>query len=56
VKIKRSEDIKAWQEGRVLVEKVYAVVDSDRHVSSDYKFREQIHTAKDKLQELKELK
>jgi len=42
VKIERFEDIKAWQEARVLVKMIYAVVDSDRHFSSDYKFREQI--------------
>jgi four helix bundle protein len=45
VKIERFEDIKAWQEARVLVKMVYAVVDSDRHFGSDYKFREQIQGA-----------
>jgi len=45
VKIERFEDIKAWQEARVLVKMVYAVVDSDQRFSSDYKFREQIHSA-----------
>jgi four helix bundle protein len=45
VRIERFEDIKAWQEARVLVKMVYAVVDSDRHFGSDYKFREQIHSA-----------
>jgi four helix bundle protein len=45
VKIERFEDIKAWQEVRVLVRMVYAVVDSDQHFGSDYKFREQIHSA-----------
>jgi four helix bundle protein len=45
VKIERFEDIKAWQEARVLVKMVYAVVDSDQHFGSDYKFRGQIHSA-----------
>jgi four helix bundle protein len=45
VRIERFEDIKAWQEARVLVKMVYAVVDSDRHFGSDYKFREQIQGA-----------
>jgi four helix bundle protein len=45
VKIERFEDIKAWQEARVLVKMVYAVVNSDRHFGSDYKFREQIQGA-----------
>ena len=45
MKIERFEDIKAWQEARVLVKMVYAVVDSDRRFGSDYKFREQIQGA-----------
>jgi four helix bundle protein len=45
VKIEKFEDIKAWQEARVLVKMIYAVIDSDRHFSSDYKFREQIQGA-----------
>jgi four helix bundle protein len=45
VQIERFEDIKAWQEARVLVKMVYAVVDSDRHFGSDYKFRDQIQSA-----------
>ena len=45
MKIERFEDIKAWQEARVLVKMVYAVVNSDRHFGSDYKFREQIQGA-----------
>jgi four helix bundle protein len=45
VKIERFEDIKAWQEVRVLGKMVYAVVDSDRHFGSDYKFREQSQSA-----------
>jgi four helix bundle protein len=45
VKIERFEDIKAWQEARVLVKMVYAVADSDRRFDSDYKFREQIQGA-----------
>ena len=45
MKIERFEDIKAWQEARVLVKMVYAVVNSDRHFGSDHKFREQIQSA-----------
>ncbi len=45
MKIEKFEDIKAWQEARALVKMVYAVVDSDRNFSSDYKFREQIQGA-----------
>ena len=45
MKIERFEDIKAWQEARVLVKMVYTVVDSDRRFNSDYKFRDQIHSA-----------
>jgi four helix bundle protein len=45
VKIERFEDIKAWQEARVLVKMVYTVVDSDQHFGSDYKFRDQIQGA-----------
>ena len=45
MQIERFEDIKAWQEARVLVKMVYTVVNSDRHFGSDYKFREQIQGA-----------
>ena len=45
MKIEKFEDIKAWQEARVLVKMVYAVVNSDRHFGSDHKFREQIQGA-----------
>jgi hypothetical protein len=56
VQIERFEYIKAWQETRVLMKMAYAVVDSDRHFGSDYKFREQIHSDRDKPQEFKEPK
>ena len=45
MKIGKFEDIKAWQEARVMVKMVYDVVKSDRHFSSDHKFRGQIHNA-----------
>ena len=45
MKIERFEDIKAWQEARVLVKMVYEVVKSDKGFGSDYKFREQIQSA-----------
>jgi four helix bundle protein len=45
VKIERFEDIKAWQEARVLVGMVYAAVGADRGFGSDHRFREQIQSA-----------
>ena len=45
MKIEKFEDIKAWQEARVLVKMVYDAAESDRNFTGDYKFREQIHSA-----------
>ena len=45
MKIERFEDIKAWQEARVLVGMVYAAVGADRGFGSDFGFREQIQGA-----------
>jgi four helix bundle protein len=45
VKIERFEDIKDWQEARVLVKMIYAAIGSDRRFGSDYRFREQIQGA-----------
>jgi len=45
VKIEKFEDIKAWQEARVLVGMVYAAVGADRGFGSDHRFREQIQSA-----------
>ena len=45
MKIERFEDIKAWQEARVLVGMVYAAVGADRGFGSDHRFREQIQSA-----------
>jgi four helix bundle protein len=45
VKIEKFEDIKAWQEARVLVGMVYAAVGADRDFGSDFRFREQIQGA-----------
>lgn len=45
MKIERFEDIKAWQEARVLTTMIYAAVGSDRHFASDHRFREQIQCA-----------
>jgi len=45
VKIERFEDIKAWQEARVLVKIVYDAIKSNKNFTGDYKFREQIHSA-----------
>jgi len=44
-KIERFEDIKAWQEARVLVKMVYNAVKSNKKFGSDYKFGEQIQSA-----------
>jgi four helix bundle protein len=44
-KIKRFEDIKAWQEARVLVSMVYETTKSTKGFSDDYRFREQIRSA-----------
>lgn len=45
MKIGRFEDIKAWQEARVLAKMVYNAVKSNRKFGSDYKFGEQIQSA-----------
>jgi four helix bundle protein len=45
MKIERFEDIKAWQEARVLAKMVYNVVKSNKKFGTDYKFGEQIQSA-----------
>ena len=45
MKIERFENIKAWQEARVLVKMVYNAVKSNKKFGSDYKFGEQIQSA-----------
>ena len=45
MQIERFEDIKAWQEARVLVRIIYDVTKSNKDFTGDYKFREQIHSA-----------
>ena len=42
MKIKRFEDIKGWQEARILVKMIYQIVKNDKSFWNDYKFREQI--------------
>ena len=44
-KIKRFEDIEAWQEARVLSKMVYDAVNSNKALANDYKFRKQIESA-----------
>ena len=44
-RIERFEDIKAWQEARVLVSMVYETTKSTKGFSNDYRFREQIQSA-----------
>ena len=45
MKIERFEDIKAWQEARVLVGTIHAAVGSDRRFTSDHGLRGQIQAA-----------
>jgi four helix bundle protein len=45
VKIERFEDIKAWQESRVLVKIIYDATKFNKNFTGDYKFKEQIHSA-----------
>jgi four helix bundle protein len=45
VKIERFEDIKAWQEARVLVKMIYEATESNKSFTADYRFRDQIHSA-----------
>ena len=45
MKIERFEDIKAWQEARVLVKIIYDAIKSNKNFTGDYKFREQMHSA-----------
>jgi len=45
VKIERFEDIKAWQEARSLVKMIYDATKSNKDLTGDYKFRDQIHSA-----------
>jgi four helix bundle protein len=45
VQIERFEDIKAWQEARVLVKIIYDAIKSNKNLTGDYKFRGQIHSA-----------
>jgi len=45
VKIEKFEDVKAWQEARVLVKMIYDATKSNKNFTGDYKFRDQIHSA-----------
>jgi len=45
VRIERFEDIKAWQEARVLAKMVYGATSFDGNGANDYRFRDQIRTA-----------
>ena len=45
MKIQRFEDIRAWQEARVLVKTVYDAIKSSKSFTEDYKLRGQIHSA-----------
>lgn len=45
MKIKRFEEIKAWQEARGLVKMIYQATKAKRPFWNDYKFKEQITSA-----------
>jgi hypothetical protein len=45
MKIERFEDIKAWQEARVLVKMIYQNAKDSKIFWNDYRFREQITSA-----------
>ncbi len=45
MRIERFEDIKGWQEARVLVSLVYQAVKSSKDLYKDYKFKEQVQSA-----------
>jgi four helix bundle protein len=45
MKIERFEDIKAWQEARVLAKIIYDAAKSDKSLNKDYKFCGQIQSA-----------
>ena len=45
MRIEKFEDIKAWQEARVLVGMIHTAVGSDRRFGSDHRFRDQIQAA-----------
>ena len=45
MRIERFEDIKAWQEARVLVRVVYDATKSDKDFAGEYRFRDQIRGA-----------
>ena len=45
MKIERFEDVKAWQEARVLVNMVCDATKADKDFAGDYRFRDQIHSA-----------
>jgi four helix bundle protein len=45
MKLERFEDIKAWQEARMLAKMVYDTAKSVKSFSNDYKFKEQIQSA-----------
>lgn len=45
MKIERFEDIKAWQEARILVNLVYEAAKSDKSFCNDFRFRNQLTSA-----------
>jgi len=45
MRIERFEEIKAWQEARILVKMIYQSVKNNKYFCNDYRFREQISSA-----------
>ena len=45
MQITRFEDIKAWQEARVLVKRIYSIIKSNKAFNQDYGLRDQIQRA-----------
>jgi len=45
VKVEKFEDLKVWQEARVLVSEVYQAARNDAELRKDYRFRNQITAA-----------
>jgi four helix bundle protein len=43
--VQRFEDLKVWQEARVLVSSVYEAAKNNAHLTRDYRFRDQITSA-----------
>lgn len=45
MRIERFEDLKAWQEARILVRMTYEIAKNDKNFCNDYRFKGQIQSA-----------